>query len=430
MKISHGLGLTARLLGALVVDWRSSNVFPTAHIHVVANDADRPLECNNKYYSPNADLLPLVCSNRVLSIARLLDKKVGDKALIPAYSLTGALARALVSKYIAQAISKLTSNSCKYSFCNEELKLWLKIIKKVNPRIILAIMPSRELCAASRTLGIDCFDIQHGIIYPDHPWYSKAREKESLEWLPSGFIVWDQYSASVTKSMNPTLTPGGIYTVGNILDRCIESSNHIRNLIAPQESMLKNQLAISGSKKKILVTMSWGMDMYDSPLMPEAYVDAIIASSHLYHWIIRLHPAQLSGHRTFELVDFKRDYLSRLPSSVCHSIYNETPLSILAKNVDLHVTELSSSVIDVSASGLKSIVTNPVAKSLNIFAPDLWKEHISFLPQPSKTSLLTQIADILKQEALHDCTELELSAEKAEFSRLLAYINKAISNAA
>ena len=44
------------------------------------------------------------------------------------------------------------------------IKGYEKIFKKIEPKKILAIQPSIELCIAAKKMNIKTFDVQHGII--------------------------------------------------------------------------------------------------------------------------------------------------------------------------------------------------------------------------------------------------------------------------
>ena len=74
------------------------------------------------------------------------------------------------------------------------IKGYEKIFKKIEPKKILAIQPSIELCIAAKKMNIKTFDVQHGII-TDVNYYnlSKRHSFNQLGW-PDYILCWDKES--------------------------------------------------------------------------------------------------------------------------------------------------------------------------------------------------------------------------------------------
>lgn len=415
------LKLITRILLKSIFDWPSISSLPRSDLVVVANDADRPCNLKGKYFSPNADLIAYVSQKSSVGIARILDKKTSPKTLLPTLALSGHFCRALISKHATALLKRCLSGNKNYIFSYSEYRLWIKIIRVTNPRAILAINPSRELCHAADEFKVPCIEIQHGIIYPAHPYYSSQRSVEPLSWLPSAYVVWTEYSKQVISQIYANKPVPPIFVLGNIYQTCLMSSSGLRNLASSHTHALSRVLSLD-SRPIILITLSWGMDSLGMNLISDAYINLINNTSGSYRWVIRLHPAQISGHRQFESAEFIEKYLPKLPSEVFSEVFNESPLPLLGLSVKLHLTEISSSVIDLACMNIPSIVTHPSMKELNTVGDDLFSKFIVYKPRATALELQTCIDNmLLGQKRDPTPQESDLNSE-SELHQLLVYL--------
>ena len=145
--------------------------YERADVLTVAHDIDRSYLYKGKYYAPLINTIEDDLKERgvsSVSFARIISEIKGDKSHGTVYSPEGSFARALISKKVSSFFRKE-----KYPYSKAEEKVWAKIISKVQPKHILAIMPSRELCKVAHEKGIWVADVQHGIIADEHPWYGR-----------------------------------------------------------------------------------------------------------------------------------------------------------------------------------------------------------------------------------------------------------------
>jgi hypothetical protein len=419
MQTFPRLALFFRLFRVAITDWArpSRNTLPSAFILTIANDADRPLISNGKYFSPNIDLLSLSCNKSIVSISRLLDSKVGTLSLVPTYRFSGMFARALIRKHLKRAWSLLVYRPSIYCLCYSEIAIWRLIISTVNPKLVLAIMPSRELCKVCNERSIPCFDVQHGVIFPSHAWYAIHRLSEPKDWLPSGWVLWDQYARSVVSLLSPVNT----FTVGCIAQRTLEESNWVSVQISEEHINYISKLD-ADTRPKILVTLSWGMrEILNADPIHDSLVKAAKITSDEYIWLFRLHPAQTAGHRYFESAQISRRYSNVLPIGSLSDHVNAIPLSLLASHIDLHITECSSTVLDLSLCSIRSIVINSYPLDRAIYNPSLWDTHINYLPDPTSEELVSAIKHELSAIDLHSECHAEKLRYQEEYRKFLDF---------
>jgi hypothetical protein len=422
MKQKLNIRLVARILFNSICDWSPISALPRVDLIVVANDADRPCSLKGKYFSPNADLIAYVSRKTSIGIARILDKKTSPITLLPTLALSGHFCRALIFKHVTTYLKRCLIGSNNYVFSGSEYRVWRKIIKVITPQAILAINPSRELCHAASEFGIACIEIQHGIIYPSHPYYSAGRSVEPLSWLPSAYVVWTEYSKNVISEIYSNKPTPPIFILGNVYQTCVKFSSSLYELAFSQAPSLSRELS-SSNRPIILITLSWGMNELGMNLISETYINLINNTSGSYRWIIRLHPAQISGHRKFEYAEFIEKYLPRLPPEVFSDVYNESPLPLLALSVKLHLTEISSSVIDLACMNIPSIVTHPLMKESNAIGVYLFDKHVTYMPRATAVELNLCIENMLLGPESDLCPPEDLLNSGVELQNLLDYLH-------
>lgn len=387
--------LIVSLLYKACFNWERPCNLPHIQVLVVANDVDRPSIHLGKYYSQTVDLLAHSLSDSVLGIARLLDSKVSPSTLIPVTSLPGCFSRALISKHIQFFLEKFFKRNSPLLYSLTESKLWSSIIDATSPLVVLAINPSRELCHIASLRSIPCFDVQHGNIYSNHPYYSLNRSGEPCSWLPTGYLLWTSYAASVlNENFNNASNFANTFVIGNIMFQCLGRFDSLKLLFSYDHSSFFSSL-IQDPRKVILVTLSWGSNTFGFDMISSVYIDLINATSDVYRWVIRLHPSQLTGDHAFEYQTFLKDFLPKLPlDSFCEQ-FSLCPLALLSDHLDLHLTEWSSSATELALLGIPSIATNPYTLTSGFYDPSLVGEWITILPNADTLLLTSQIKSLL-----------------------------------
>ncbi|MDS1140042.1 hypothetical protein RE432_06310 [Pusillimonas sp. SM2304] len=256
--------------------------------------------------------------------------------------------------FIAEIIDKI-NNLLFTSPKNKKYILWGRILDVVKPKYIIGIQPDSFLCKAARDRGIRIYDLQHGVISTSHAWYGKtAKELDAIN-LPTDFLCWDTSSASAIRGW---AEDKGIrvHVTGNPWFQrfqCVDSEDQVVN------ELIRNNLSVTDDKPKILVTLQWGLERFynDSDehdgYLPIALKKLITSPLQQYNWLIRLHPVQLRGSERARCFQFLEKEFGGL-GNVEWLRTSEAPLPLILSIIDLHITDMSSVVIEASWFGVPS----------------------------------------------------------------------------
>lgn len=330
--------------------------YPRCDVLTFASDPDRYLDVDGVMYSPLINSVEDSLSEKgvtSVSITRIASKYKGKLAYGRVYGPDGAFTRAMIFKRIKGFFVK----KGKYPFSNMEVKVWSKIFDVIQPKVVIAILPSRELCKVCRDRGIWVADLQHGVISDEHYWYGESfRKNDPIEWLPNAFLVWDKGSANVLERWTePRKT--SVKVLGNPWIhrfKCIDPNDKI-------VAYLNNKYAVSQySKPSVLVSLSWGCTDLDNGFMHPELEKLIKETAKVYSWYIRLHNTQVHGFASHEGRKFSAYFKSifgDLP--IDWQNCSKMPLPLLLSHIDMHVTWISSVCMEASYFGIPSLVLSP-----------------------------------------------------------------------
>lgn len=335
--------------------------YTKSEILTVAHDNDRSYNYNGKYYSPLIDTIEDDLGRhgvRCQSVARIISTIKGDLSYGNVVSPEGGFARALVRKRASGLLKRGA-----YAYSKSEERVWASILAGIGARKVLAILPSRELCAACFNRGVWVADVQHGVIADGHPWYGEAfRAGEPPEWAPDAFLCWDQGSADVVNKWakdghHRSLIYGSRW-VSRFLDKKTDDA-------LVQELISKNQSQIDQLRQKptILVSFSWGVYNIPNGIMVDQLADVIRDTSTKFNWQLRLHPNQIIGFASNESSQFVTFFNSRLKGHAEWEWATRSPLPIALSASDLHVSWNSSVAIEAAQMGIKSALLDPDLRS-------------------------------------------------------------------
>lgn len=299
---------------------------------LIRSDFDCYPTSTTKFYSPVIEVLSDELSKRnykYLVITKpfgFLNKfQVQDKALN------------ISSMYVKYAIFKNI-------IPNIQIFFWRKLIKRVNPRYIICIMPSKNLCQASHDLGIWIADLQHGVISESHPYYGKNFNiYKSKNDLPNCFLVWDENSSRVISAWKDTKNIDTLI-LGN-LSLLYAYKYSIQQLI--------------NEKNLILVSLQWELEKF--PDAKEIFYKNIISNelakvinaNQNYNWVLRLHPIQQKDkEKIFQYL------LEIIPRSIIQRSLDFNHLSLLniLQYTKAHITYSSSVTIEASQLGVPTLL--------------------------------------------------------------------------
>ena len=240
---------------------------------------------------------------------------------------------------------------------SRRIALWVDILDKANPRIVVGIQPDEYLCRAGKERGIPVYDLQHGVIADEHKWYGeKYRISTPAEDLPDGFLCWDEQSvATIMKWADKK----GVRTikVGNPWFLRFSQNN-------PDDFLVREAIAQGGkyndARPSILVSLQWGMlqpEVSSHGIIVDALEKVILDTANKYDWILRLHPVQLrSGERETVLKYLVDTFGEEKTQSWLQA--SQDPLPIVLRQADLHITHSSTIVIEAAWMGVRSAILN------------------------------------------------------------------------
>lgn len=239
----------------------------------------------------------------------------------------------------------------------KELSIFFKkVLTDVRPKFALVVCyysaTGMALNLACHELRIPCVDIQHGRQGDTHFAYGrwKTIPKEGYELLPSVFWCWTDFEArAIQQWSNATSDRHKAIVGGNLfLEMWQRSDSDIVLYYDSRVAMLKK---IRAATIHILLTLQPGLGF------PDSIVRAIGNSSRSCFWWVRLHPGMLA----------EREKIRRLLER--HGLQNtemreatNLPLPALLRNVDVHITQCSSCVLDAEVFGVPSVTTNMIAE--------------------------------------------------------------------
>ncbi|CAG1022085.1 hypothetical protein MTYM_01475 [Methylococcales bacterium] len=323
---------------------------------IIRHDYNCGYVLNGKPYSQIMDAFAEICNKHKISfqvIATPYSTYYLDKATN--YPLTfnrDFLGSEILDKIFNTYPSK--NETCKFS-----IAIWKKILKKSNAKIVVGIRPSSALCAAGKDCKIKVYDFQHGVIDDAHWWYGQqARHFTNKRYLPDGFLCWDQNSIN---SLRKWTSEKNIETinVGNPWFLNYFSSKNLFN------NHQHENLFIDNDKPTILVSLQWGLHVYYKNhkqwIMPPQLEEAIQETSTQYNWLLRLHPIQMQDTNRDETFKYMHDKFDLL-QNIDWEISSKLPLPVVLSMTDLHITDMSSVVIEASWFGIPSALLNPLLK--------------------------------------------------------------------
>lgn len=318
-------------------------------IMFTANDVDRGYVFEDKMYSQLIDSVADLIGTREMNcvtVATPFSRVVGKKAYGNVLAFNGKFARAYLYRFLQRKILFMLRRAT--SCCVTQV--WTQIIKRIQPKLIIGIQPGKELCVSARMLGIPVFDLQHGVL-SDEGYYGRAyRQDMDQRGWPDGFLCWDEESAAWAKK-------------NCIGGRAIVAGNPwISRFIYPQDSdrlvtSAISKLSLTDRAPKVLVTLTWGLGLYcanPSPLgVAQEVIDTILSRKIDCYWLLRLHPMQLQGNRGEEMLCLLKKTFGHMPN-VEWEITSRAPLPLILQKIDLHLTCMSSVILEAVRFGIKS----------------------------------------------------------------------------
>lgn len=363
----------------------------TTDLLLVCHDDDRGQIVNGKPFAQIADNISIVAQSSGYStatIAKPFSKLVGEDAYGNPISINAEILFSSMLSYLLfwldreKTVEKLLT------------KIWTRKLKKLRPKIVIGIQPAEDLCQACKSLNIQIYDAQHGIISKDHPWYGDRIKNLEDKFLPTGFLVWDKQSALGLKEAEKKNLE--IFIIGHP-GFLIEDQKTI------ETSCEKDKSINTRNNIKILISLQWGLE--DTLCLPEekglicsGLISTIKNSDQSITWHMRMHPVQIrqSYHKIHaDLLDM----FPEAPNIIIDEATN-APLPDVLSNMDLHITHNSTVVVEAGWMGIPSAILCREVRS-GIYADYYSLERESGIAEcidPDEASISAWIDRTLKKE--------------------------------
>lgn len=214
---------------------------------------------------------------------------------------------------------------------------------------------SMAFVLACRRRAVTVFDIQHGVQGERHlayrAWPSAGGRPYAA--IPHGFWCWDEASANFLRSWGGFAT-GTFHAVvgGNVWLEFVLARQRLRNTAEGMGARAGTEVVPC---KVVLVTLQ----PIEEPL-GDVLVEAIQRCPDDVRWLIRMHP----GMSSVVIEQIAARARAANPAVVCIQTDADESLPVMLAQVDLHVTEYSSVVIEAAACGVTSVVLSDRACEL------------------------------------------------------------------
>lgn len=349
------LSRTKRLLRRIYVrdTWRTLS---PCDVLLVRHDNNCGYTFRGKAYAHLIDSFGDLCTKRSLevrTVAKPLSVLVGKRAYHSPVSYNQA---DIGIGLFRQAIRLIKGADFAAQWAkSRRVALWGDILNKAKPKIVVGIQPDEYLCHAGKKIGIPVYDLQHGVIADEHPWYGeKYRMSTPTEDLPDGFLCWDEQSVA-TIAKWASKKDVRVIEVGNPWFLRFIQEDPDDDLVHEAVAQWKTH---NGAQPSILVSLQWGRlqsEISSNGIIVDALEKVILGTANKYNWILRLHPVQLRGEEREIVLKYLTDTFGAEKAQKWLKS-SQDPLPIVLRQVDLHITYNSTIVIEAAWMGVRSII--------------------------------------------------------------------------
>ncbi len=359
MKLDEELGYAKKIMrGALIGDtWQTLS---PCDVLLVRSDNNCGYTFQGRAYAHLLDSFGDLCTKKSLtvrSVAKPFSVLVGTRAYHSPVSCNLSMAVIRLNKNVLKLLKN--ADVATQWAKSHQIALWCKILDKSKPKVIVGIQPDEYLCRAGKIKGVPVYDLQHGVIADENPWYGeKYGVTTPIEDLPDGFLCWDDQSvATIFKWAHGKGIQ--VLNVGNPW--------FLRFLKGDPDDLLVQTAVAQGNIRSdthpcVLVSLQWGLKVSEPDIFPNgAIIDAlekvILNTENTYNWILRLHPVQIRGGEREMILRYLTQTFGEQKAQEWFKS-SLTPLPIILSQADLHITYNSTTVIEAAWMGCRSGLLN------------------------------------------------------------------------
>jgi hypothetical protein len=226
-------------------------------------------------------------------------------------------------------------------------------LKKINPKIVFIVSyygyTGMALCYACNNLKIKSVDIQHGVQGKYHPAYGSFLKipLTGFNTMPDIFLNWSKTESDIINMWAKNTNNIRSFVIGNPTQQKFLTNNIISEYY---DEMFKQHFINKILKPKVLITLQWG------DFIPVTYIKLLEISSDEYFYLIRFHPST-----TFKEIKNVKRKLTKINKHIFEIDFpTKLPIYALLRNIDIHITQNSSVVIEAAHFNVKSIVIDKI----------------------------------------------------------------------
>lgn len=343
---------------------------------LICHDNDRSFVYDSRMYSPLIDSInDYLRKNQFLTISipkpytKYKKKDIYGNVIIydHYFKITGILSNLIRNIFFLK----------KYEV-SFKAYIWRKIFKNHKPLFIIAIQPWEEMCIAAKSLNIEIFDLQHGVLddneyYGNH--FRKYKNETNNGW-PTSILCWDKGSKEWIKSNCKEIKNS--YVIGQpFLNRFIykcENDDLVNKIFNTHSENQEYKKIKDLNTKKVLFTEQWLFEKKKNKCeigIPDDIIEIINDSNIDVFWLLRIHPVTIQQYGTKAVYkELKRLFYKN--QNIDWKIATESPLPLILDITDIHVTKNSSTIKEASYLGIKSaILDNDNEKNIEWFKSEI-----------------------------------------------------------
>ena len=238
-------------------------------------------------------------------------------------------------------------------------KFFEQVLREIKPRSAFVVsyynMEGMAFNLACRNLGIFSVDIQHGLQGDLHWAYGRWNNvpEAGYELLPRFFWVWSDFEAEAIRRWSSKLSPWHQPIVGGNLFLDLWRSSEC-GIVKHYDNKIRD----FKRDKKHLIHVLYTVGYEENEKLATVF-NAIRQTESLCYWWLRVHPGKLEEREAFKKLVLKNKILNGEVD-----LATDLPLYALLRQLDLHFTFYSSSVLEAKDLGVPSVIAGDYGKEL------------------------------------------------------------------
>jgi hypothetical protein len=267
------------------------------------------------------------------------------------------------------------------------------------------------ICACSR-LQIKTADIQHGVQGQYHAAYANWQciPNKGYNTLPNDFLVWSINDKKNIDHWSHIINYHQAVVLSNVFQEKWYKNND--SLVNNLDEKIKKIIAKMIAKDTVLFTLQYGIT-YENWVYKLIY-----ETQNNFNWLIRLHPIMQDNASVLLVKQKLKSYgISNYELDKSSSL----PLYSLLRNINLHITHSSSTVLEAIDFQIKSIILSNYGSEF--FADQINQNNAILISNNDKDSMdLMQSFKKLSYNHRSDYCDSDTTQKSEEF--VLEYLQK------